>query len=166
VQLRLTPDDRNPLNRPIQHIRTNLIAYLALFVALGGSSYAAFSVPNGSVGAQQIKNHTITPVKFDPRSIRATVRYWAVVDPSGRVLASRPKARNLNSGTSGAILTWGQTFSPGCFALATVDGISLPGGEQLGFASTSISGGELVVHTFAPGGAPDAKRVNVAVLCP
>jgi hypothetical protein len=154
------------MTRILNHVHSNLIAYIALFVALGGTSYATLSLPTGSVGAKQIRNHSITPVKFDPRSIRATVRYWAVVDSSGRVLASRPKAKNLNKGTSGAILTWGQRIPSGCLSLATVDGISLPEGEQLGFASTSISGDELVVHTFAPSGGPDAKRVNVAVLCP
>jgi hypothetical protein len=154
------------LTKATRHFRANAIAYLALMVALGGTSYAAVNLPAGSVGAKQLKNHSITQVKLDPQSIGAVVRYWAVVDPRGRVIASRPKAKNLNRGASGAILTWGRRIPSGCFSLATVDGISPPEGLQVGFASTSISGDELAVNTFAPGGAPDAKRVNVAVLCP
>ena len=51
----------------MRHVRANAIAYVALFVALGGTSYAAMSLPAGSVGARQIKNHVITPVKLDPK---------------------------------------------------------------------------------------------------
>jgi len=154
------------LTKATRHFRANAIAWLALMVALGGTSYAAVNLPAGSVGAKQLKNHSITQVKFDSQSIGAVVRYWAVVDPRGRVIASRPKAKNLNRGASGAILTWGRRIPSGCFALATVDGISPPEGLQVGFASTVIGNNEVGVNTFGPNGAPDAKRVNVAVLCP
>jgi hypothetical protein len=39
----------------VRHLRANVIAYVALFVALGGTSYAAASLPNNSVGSKQIK---------------------------------------------------------------------------------------------------------------
>jgi hypothetical protein len=154
------------LTKATRHIRANAIAWLALMVALGGTSYAAVNLPAGSVGAKQLKNHSITQVKLDPQSIGAVVRYWAVIDPRGRVIASRPKARIVIWGGRGGSLTWGRRIPSGCFSLATVDGISPPEGAQVGFASTAIIGDELAVGTFAPGGAPDAKRVNVAVLCP
>ena len=44
------------LLRPLRHIRNNLVAYIALFVALSGTSYAAFSLPAGSVGTRELKN--------------------------------------------------------------------------------------------------------------
>jgi hypothetical protein len=154
------------MNRVLEHVRGNAVAYLALFVALGGTSYATLNLPAGSVGARQIKNHSITPVKFDPNSIAGVVRYWAVVDASGRVLASNPKARTLGWASGGGILTWGRRFPARCFSLATVDGVSAPEGLQVGFASTSMDASEVGVHMFAPGGTPDTKRVNVAVLCP
>ncbi len=53
----------------LKHVRSNLIAYLALFVALGGTGYAATSLPRGSVGPQQL-NH---------RLIGGYVRAWATV---------------------------------------------------------------------------------------
>jgi hypothetical protein len=34
----------------------NVVALLALFVALGGSAYAVASLPHGSVGTAQLKN--------------------------------------------------------------------------------------------------------------
>jgi hypothetical protein len=37
----------------------NVVATLALFVALGGSSYAAFVLPANSVGTQQLRNGAV-----------------------------------------------------------------------------------------------------------
>ena len=65
--------------RLLNHIRHNVVAYLALFVALGGTSYAVVNLPANSVGARQLRNHAITPVKLDPKSIAASVRAWAIV---------------------------------------------------------------------------------------
>ena len=42
----------------------NVVASLALFIALGGASYAAFRLPAGSVGTAQIRNHAVTLVKI------------------------------------------------------------------------------------------------------
>jgi hypothetical protein len=41
----------------------NVMATVAVFVALGGSSYAAFALPKNSVGSRQLKNHAVTPKK-------------------------------------------------------------------------------------------------------
>ena len=38
----------------------NVVATLALFVALGGSSYAALNLPKASVGAKQLKKNSVT----------------------------------------------------------------------------------------------------------
>jgi hypothetical protein len=38
----------------------NVTVTIALFVALGGTSYAAFSLPAGSVGTKQLKNGAVT----------------------------------------------------------------------------------------------------------
>ena len=83
------------LNRVVQHIRSNVVAYVALFVALGGTSYAALKLPANSVGTKQIKNHSITPIKLDPSKTAAVVRFWAIAGlASGigeQVVASRPE---------------------------------------------------------------------------
>ena len=47
----------------------NVIATLALFVALGGSSYAALKLPNGSVGSEQLKKNSVTSVKVRPGTL-------------------------------------------------------------------------------------------------
>jgi hypothetical protein len=47
----------------------NVIATVALFVALGGSSYAALKLPKASVGAKQLKKNSVTTVKVKPGSL-------------------------------------------------------------------------------------------------
>ncbi len=53
-------------------IRKNLIAYLALFIALGGTSYAAISLPAHSVGTRQLRNGAVTGAKVRKHSLRRT----------------------------------------------------------------------------------------------
>ena len=50
--------------KTLTFIRHNAIALLALFVALGGTSYAALSLPAGSVGTKQLRNGAVTSRKF------------------------------------------------------------------------------------------------------
>lgn len=45
------------------HIRGNVVAYVALFVALGGTAVAATSLPANSVGTKQLKNGAVTGAK-------------------------------------------------------------------------------------------------------
>ena len=52
------------LSRATTFGRRNAIALVALFVALGGTSYAAFRVPINSVGTQQVRNGAITSAKL------------------------------------------------------------------------------------------------------
>ena len=52
------------LSRATTFARRNAVALVALFVALGGTSYAAFGVPNNSVGTQQVRNGAITSAKL------------------------------------------------------------------------------------------------------
>ena len=42
--------------RVLGHVRGNAIAYLALFVALGGTAYSASEIGKNDVGSRQIKN--------------------------------------------------------------------------------------------------------------
>jgi hypothetical protein len=112
------------MNRILSHIRGNAIAYLALFIALGGSSYAAFALPANSVGTKQIRNHSITPIKLDPKTIGASVRAWAVIRNGTTVISSRPKARVVSWDPSFAagVVSWGSAVSRSCFALASAGG--------------------------------------------
>lgn len=47
----------------------NVTATIALFVALGGSSYAALQLPKASVGGRQLKPNAVTSPKVKPGSL-------------------------------------------------------------------------------------------------
>lgn len=55
-----------------RHLRGNTVAYLALFVALGGSSYAAIRLPASSVGTKQLKNGAVNSAKVHDGSLLST----------------------------------------------------------------------------------------------
>jgi hypothetical protein len=48
-----------------------VVAFIALFVAIGGSSYAVTQLPARSVGSKQLKNNAVTGAKVKNRSITA-----------------------------------------------------------------------------------------------
>jgi hypothetical protein len=48
----------------VQHLRGNLVAYLALFISLGGTTYAATALPANSVGAKQLKKNAVLTSKI------------------------------------------------------------------------------------------------------
>ena len=48
---------------------SNVIALLALFIALGGTSYAVTALPKNSVGTQQLKKNAVTGEKVKAGSL-------------------------------------------------------------------------------------------------
>jgi len=59
------------MTRVGRHLRSNLVAYLALFVALGGTSYAAVKLPRNSVGSGQLRANSVTGEKVRNGSLLA-----------------------------------------------------------------------------------------------
>ena len=55
----------------LRHLRRNAVAYLALAVALGGTSYAAVNLPKNSVGTKQLKKNAVTSPKVKNGSLLA-----------------------------------------------------------------------------------------------
>lgn len=47
----------------------NVMATVAVFIALGGGAYAASSLPASSVGAKQLKKGSVTPSKVAPSTV-------------------------------------------------------------------------------------------------
>jgi hypothetical protein len=52
-------------------VRRHHIGFLALFIALGGTSYAAVKLPANSVGAKQIKRNAVGSPEVINRSLKA-----------------------------------------------------------------------------------------------
>ena len=154
-------------------IRHNAIALAALFVALGGTSYAAFSLPPGSVGARQLKDHAITAVKLNPSSVAASVRAWATLAWDGvwRVQASS-RDIHVTRIAAGEVVSWGHTrFARNCMASVTpVRNFPVAGGSSSldGYVTTSFDGpvGHLEIEGLAANGMPQVQSVNVLIVCP
>jgi hypothetical protein len=161
----------------LRHLRSNLVSYLALFVALGGTSYAAFRLPTDSVGTRQLRNSAVTSKKLANGSITpsklstqisGTVRLWARLSASGTVVASNPRAHVVGWSAvfhSGRV-SWGRAIPSGCFSLATVDGLMSEGFASVATVSRSNPSAVVVVSDFNATGQPAAEPVNVAVICP
>ncbi len=49
----------------------NVVATLALFIALGGASYAAIKLPKNSVGTKQLKKNAVTTAKLKKGAVTA-----------------------------------------------------------------------------------------------
>ena len=72
----------------------NVVACLALFVALGGASYAATQLPKNSVGTEQIKKEAVTSAKVRNGSL------LAADFESGQIIAG-PKGQASERGPQG-----------------------------------------------------------------
>lgn len=165
--------------RILNHFKNNVIAYLALFVALGGTGYAAVNLRPGSVGSRQLRNGavtnrkiangSVTPRKLNGKDITGSVAMWARISASGTAVASKPQAQILGWAPQDAAgeISWGRVIPVSCWSLATVDGPTADG-----FANVATLGGGnpsasfVVVRTFSSGGQPTPEPVNVAVICP
>ena len=53
----------------LRHVRANLVAYLAIFASLGGTSYAAIAIPKNSVGNKQLKKDAVDTTKVKNGSV-------------------------------------------------------------------------------------------------
>jgi hypothetical protein len=71
------------MSRILTPIRSNAVALIALFIALGGTSYAAVKLPAGSVGTRQLKKESVTLPKIDPKARGALQGAAGEAGPSG-----------------------------------------------------------------------------------
>jgi hypothetical protein len=106
------------------HLRRNLVAYLALFVALGGTSYAATALSKNSVGAAQIKRNAVNTAK---------VR-------DGSLLARDFRPGQLPAGPRGVAGTQGLPGPAGADGAPGATGAAGPGAVKL-LRITSVSDG-------------------------
>lgn len=161
------------MNRIVTHVRHNVVAYLALFVALGGTSYAAASLPRNSVGAPQLRNHSITEVKLNERSIAASVKAWVKLQWRGSRIVAAASSSRVTVGTlpEAVVVQWThRKFAPHCVTsvTATTNVTSgFPAGSIVAQFAPAAQGGALIrIFGFEPNGTAAAQAADVLVICP
>lgn len=162
-------------------IRHNAIALTALFVALGGTSYAALSLPAGSVGTKQLHNgavtnrklakHAVDAINLDPRSIAGHVADWAQIRADGHVTASSPRASATTSNPTQGLyqVSWHQAIAQNCIAVANpVNVVPVNASASANTAGPFGRGrsAHLLVSTFDASGNNVPENVNVLIVCP
>lgn len=80
-----------------RYIRRHHIALLALFVALGGTSYAAVSLPKASVGTDQLKARSVSTIKLAPGAV-STKRLQDGAVATGKLQDGAVSASKLQDG--------------------------------------------------------------------
>ena len=150
-----------------QHLRGNLVAYLALFVALGGTGYAATNLPAGSVGTSQLRNGAVTPAKLSQDAAGGFVLAWAHVGRDGRVFSSSVSATVHQSGSATNPqpyrITWrGISIPDRCVPVVTPQAVDSSAGEQ---STAALVKHQLMVFLYDAQGQYAHFPFYVAVIC-
>jgi hypothetical protein len=109
----------------LRHLRRNVIAYAALFVALGGTSYAAIKLPANSVGTRQLKKGAVTAAKIKTHSLLAK-DFKAGQLRSGAQGPIGPQGPAGRDGTNGQNGKPGQDGAPGQDGRTVLNGVGAP----------------------------------------
>jgi hypothetical protein len=89
----------------------NVIATLALFLALGGGAYAALKLPKNSVGSKQIKANAVNSSKVKDGSLLAGDFKTGQIPPGPRGLQGLPGSPG-SKGDTGDVARWTSSIVP------------------------------------------------------
>lgn len=168
----------------------NVTATVALFIALGGSSYAALSLPRNSVGTQQIrpgavrspdvKNRSLHVADLSVRARRSlsgqtgpagppgppgapAARHFAAVAASGALLRGNATSGGREGSAGNYVVGFADRVSSCAFTatLGTTDGNAAPAGR----VTVRELDGRVGVQTFDPAGNPADLPFHLVVAC-
>lgn len=171
----------------------NVTATCALFLALGGTSYAAFTLPRNSVGSNQIRagavrsselhNGSITLVDVSRRARAAlrgapgapgpvgpagpagapALRYFEAVSSTGSLVSGTATSGGRSTSIGSYVIGFAGSTS-GCAAVATL-GTTDASIAAAGHITTSDQGGRVGVQTYDASGAPADLPFQLIVAC-
>jgi hypothetical protein len=136
----------------LAYLRRHHIGLLALFVALGGTSYAAAKLPRNSVGTTQIRSGAVTQAKLAP-AVRDQLTKPTVLASPG---ATGPKG---DTGATGAAGAPGDAGAPG----AKGD-LGPTAGAVGGFGTTTVTTGAEISAGLLPANVTTTTPGKVLVL--
>jgi hypothetical protein len=126
-----------------KHLRGHFVAYLALFFALGGTSFAAVTaLPKNSVGSPQIKNGSIQKVDISKRTVsalrglRGLRGLTGATGATGTAGAQGPKGDTGATGSPGSALAYAHVNADG--SLVAADSKNITAGNL--YKSTLMTG--------------------------
>ncbi|WP_292675493.1 hypothetical protein [Nocardioides sp.] len=115
-------------------VRHNAIALLALFIAIGGTSYAVTALPKNSVGTKQLKNNSVKSSKIADGQVSSA----DVKDSS--LLAADFAPGQLPAGSTGLAGPAGPPGPQGPQGQQGIQGIQGPPGPSTGAAGGDLTG--------------------------
>lgn len=156
----------------LTHLRSNAVAYLALFIALSGTSYASVQLPKdsvrakqiaaGAVGSSEVKNNTLTGRDIKDGSLEA--KDLAIGLPAG------PRGAPGLPGLDGSARAYA-VVQQGSSATCSLRGLSrgavtvrrLDVGKFCVRVDGASNTSDLAIATVAAGTAQPIELANVAV---
>lgn len=139
-----------------------IVATTALFVAMAGTGYSAFSVPANSVGTSQLKNGAVTSPKLHDGAVTdETIATHSITGDRIKLstLGTVPKANHANTATSAG------SAQPSAFAHVTVSGgmtptATLDTGNSKNVRSVTLNTGAVGLYCIS--GIPFTPKGGVA----
>jgi hypothetical protein len=143
----------------------NVIASTALFVALGGTSYAVSQLPTNSVGTKQIRSNAVTGAKVKNGSLTAGdfsagTLLKGAAGPTGAAGAAGPTGPTGAAGAQGSAGPVGPVGPGGPTGPAGADGTAVAYGYV--FADGSVSIGAGTTHNLVTA---DITHPSTGVYC-
>jgi hypothetical protein len=156
----------------------NVISSIALFIALGGTSYA-LTLPHNSVGAAQIRSKAVGPTEIRTGAVRSRESLRGRTGPTGPAGPPGPtytaavtglgeKVRGSSIGATGrglneSLVAFSRNVDD-CVSTATlanVDGANPPAGR----VTVAREDGQVLVRTFNAAGDPQRLPFHLIVAC-
>lgn len=138
----------------------NVMATVAVFLVLGGSAYAAATLPKNSVGSKQLRKSAVTSSKIRANAVTSS----KVAD--GSLLKSDFAAGQLPAGPTGATGPTGPagptgaTGPAGLTSLSRVDGPASPQGPFGSGTEVNSSTATCPSGRFVTGGGFDSSNID------
>jgi len=158
------------LTRLRRHVQRQAVGFVALFIALGGVSYAVVALPRNSVGSTQIKsgavrnadlaNNAVTSAKVRSGSLRGS-DFRAVVEADGSVTRS-VAVEGVAPQTAGIYIVDFTQDARDCAVLATMRPTTIDVGA---IAVSTNALGNVVVRTFNNANVATNFAFNIALIC-
>jgi hypothetical protein len=144
------------MGRSLRHLERHFVGYLALFVALGGTSFAAAALINGS----QIKPHTIPKNRLTNSAIASLKGSRGPEGPAGSAGATGPGGPAGSPGAAGPPGTAGPAGVSG-YQRVSIPSVAVPmGGADVSALAECPAGKQAISGSWFTTGSADGAKIR------